>query len=77
MDRHDRLGSLFMGMLSALALVWVGQNVLMLAFGLFLLVAATLGLVYLFAAAALKWAVIALVVYVLFVLVFRGLERGR
>jgi hypothetical protein len=76
MDRHDRLGSFFMGLLSALALVWIGQNVLALAFGLFLLVAATVGLVYLFAAAALKWVVMALVAYVLFVLVFRGLRAA-
>ena len=75
--RHDRSESFVMGLLSALALVWVGQQTIGLLFCLFLLVIGVLAFVYLFAVAALKWAVMALGVYVLFVLVFRGLRaRG-
>lgn len=74
MAHDDRTGSFLMGVVSALALVWMGQNLLGLAFGLFLLVAGVAGLVYLMAAAALKGALILLGLYVLFVLIFRGLH---
>ena len=77
MDRRDDDGGSFLlGALSALGLVWLGQSVLGLLFGLLLLGAATLGIVYLFAFLALKWVAIAFVMYVLFVLVMRGLH-GR
>ncbi len=76
MDRDDRVGSFVLGVLSALGLVWVGQNVIGALFALFLLAAGVLGLVWLFAFAALKWAVMALAVYALFVLVVRGARRA-
>lgn len=73
---RDARPSFVMGALSALALVWMGQSLVGLAAVVFLLVFGVLGFVYLFAVAALKWAVMALAVYVLFVLVFRGLHRS-
>ncbi|MBX7193956.1 MAG: hypothetical protein K1X94_18020 [Sandaracinaceae bacterium] len=77
MERRDG-GGFVLGVLSALGLVWLGQNVLALLFGLLLLGAATLGIVYLFAFLALKWVAIAFALYVLFVLVMRGLNaRSR